>query len=323
LRIFLTGGTGFIGQRVARRLRDRGDDVVVLARSAEKAAPLRDLGCEVIEGDLSSQDAIGRGAKGADAVIHAAADYRVGVPKRECAQLHEANVRGTELVLDAAVAAGAGRIVYVSTGNVFGNTGETVADEQYERDTDKGFLSCYDETKYLAHQAARKRIEQGAPIVIVQPGAVYGPGDTSQVANMIDQTRTGKMKFFMFPEFTLAYVHVDDLAGGIVAALDEGRPGESYVLGGEDASMKELITTVSELSGRKPPKRAMPSAAMKAGIPIGPVVGKVMGFPPNLAELIRTSDGVKILMTDAKARRELGYTTRPLRQGLQETLAAS
>jgi nucleoside-diphosphate-sugar epimerase len=323
MRVFLTGGTGFIGQRVARRLRERGDDVVVLARSAQKASPLQALGCEVVEGDLSRGDAIAEGLRGADAAIHAAADYRVGVPARECAALHEANVRGTERVLDEAIDAGVARIVYVSTGNVFGNTGEHVADEGYERDTSRGFLSCYDETKYLAHQAARERIAQGAPIVIVQPGAVYGPGDESQVANIIDQTRTGKMKLLMFPDFTLSYVYVDDLADGIVKALDQGAIGESYVLGGEHASMKELVTQVAELSGRKPPTRALPSAAMKAGIPFGPVVGKLMGFPPNLRELISTSDGVKIKMTDAKARAELGYTTRPLRDGLRETLAAT
>jgi dihydroflavonol-4-reductase len=115
---------------------------------------------------------------------------------------------------------------------------------------------------------------------------------------------------------------VDDLASGIVEVLDRGRIGEAYNLGGEEASMRDLVTNVAELSGRKPPKRAMPTAMMKAGIPIGPVVGKVMGFPPNLGELIRTSDGVKIRFTDAKARSELGYTSRGLREGLEETLSA-
>ncbi len=322
MRIFLTGGTGFIGRRIATRLRDRGDEVVALVRTPAKAGPLTAGGCEIVEGDLSSMEAIERGVRGADAVIHAAADYRVGIPRRERAALHEANVRGTERVLDAAIAAGVPRIVYVSTGNVFGNTGETVADEAYRRDLGEGFLSAYDETKYLAHQAAVERILQGAPIIIVQPGAVYGPGDTSQVANIIDQTRTGRMKLVMFPEFTLNYVYVDDLAAGIVRALDAGTPGASYVLGGDHATMRELVTTVAELSDRKPPRRALPTLVMKSGIPIGPLVGKLMGFPPNLAELIRTSDGVAIRMTDEKARRELGYSTRGLREGLAQTLAA-
>ena len=323
MRVFLTGGTGFIGRRVAELLRARGDDVVALVRTPSKAAPLREAGCEIVEGDLANEAAIRKGVEGADAVIHAGADYRVGIPKREREQLVDANVHGTERVLDAAVAAGVGRIVYVSTGNVYGNTGEQVADESYRRDESKGFLSAYDETKYRAHQVALDRIAKGAPVVIVQPGAVYGPGDTSQVANLIDQTRTGKMKMLMFPEFTLDYVHVDDLARGIVAALDQGRIGESYNLGGDEATMRDLITNVAELSDRKPPSWVLPAGMMKMGIPFGPVVGKLMGFPPNLGELIRTSNGVKIRFSDQKARQELGYTTRPLREGLRETLAAS
>ena len=320
MRIFLTGGTGFIGRRVAEKLRERGDEVVALVRTPSKAGPLEAARVEIVPGDLSDTAAIERGVQGADAVIHSGADYRVGVPKREQESLWEANVRGTERVLDAAIAAGASRIVYVSTGNVFGNTGERVADESYERDLADGFLSAYDETKYRAHQVAKERIAAGAPVVIVQPGAVYGRGDTSQVGNIIDQTRTGKMKLLLFPEFTLQYVHVDDLADGIILALDKGRVGESYVLGGEEASLRDLVTNVAELSGRKPPKHAMPTAVMKAGIPFGPVVGKLMGFPPNLAELIRTSDGVKIRTSDAKARNELGYAPRPLREGLRDVV---
>jgi dihydroflavonol-4-reductase len=323
MRIFLTGATGFIGGRVADRLLARGDELVVLARSPGKARRLADAGATVIAGGLSDAAAIARGVEGADAVLHAAADYRVGVPASQREQLVEANVHGTERVLDAGIAAGVGRIVHVSTGNVFGNTGETVAEEGYQRDLAQGFLSAYDETKYRAHQAALERIAAGAPVIIVQPGATYGPGDTSEVGNIIEQTRTGKMKLLMFPDFTLSYVHVDDLADGLVRVLDQGRIGEAYVLGGDEADMRRLVTTVAELAGRRPPTRALPAAAMKMGIPFGPLVGRLLGFPPNLGELIRTSDGVRIRMTDAKARRELGYRTRPLREGLADTLGVA
>src|SRR4051812_26844689 len=165
-------GTGFVGGRVAALLRERGDDVVALVRTPSKAERLRATGCEIVEGDLSSDAAIERGVEAADAVIHAGADYRVGVPNRERAALVEANVKGTERVIDAAVAAGVGRIVHVSTGNVYGNTGETVADEGYTRDEADGFLSAYDETKYRAHQAALARIAAGAPVIVVLPSAV-------------------------------------------------------------------------------------------------------------------------------------------------------
>src|SRR3954470_10805984 len=175
MRIFLTGATGFIGSRIAAQLRDRGDEVVALVRSPSKAAGLRAAGCEIVEADLSDGPAIGQGVKGADAVIHNGADYRVGIPKSERPKLHEANVEGTKRVLDAAIAAGVGRIVHVSTNNVFGSTGDTVADETYQRDVSKGFLSTYDETKYLAHQEAQRRIEAGAPALLPPPRAGVGP----------------------------------------------------------------------------------------------------------------------------------------------------
>ena len=322
MRVFLTGATGFIGGHVADLLLARGDEVVALARSPEKARRLEAAGATVIAGDLADTAAIARGVDGADAVMHVAADYRVGIPDAERAALVDANVRGTERVLDAATAAGVARIVHVSTGNVFGNTRDAVAEEGYERDLAQGFLSVYDETKYQAHQAALRRIADGAPIVIAQPGAVYGPGDTSEVGNVIDQVRTGKYKAFMFPEFVVSYVYVDDLAAGLVLVLDQGRIGESYVLGGDTVDMRTLVTTAAEVAGRKPPRVTMPAAVLKAGIPFGRFIGPILGFPPNLRELIRTTDGVQIRMTDAKARRELGYTTRPLREGLTQTLAA-
>jgi nucleoside-diphosphate-sugar epimerase len=319
VKAFVTGGTGFIGSRVARRLRERGDEVVALVRSPAKAAELRELGCELVEGDLSSDDAIRRGVEGCDAVFHVAAVYKVGIPDSERAAMRDANVGGTQRVLDAAVAAGVPRIVYVSTVGVFGNTHGQVVDETYERNGGE-WLSCYEQTKWESHQVALDRIAKGAPVVIVQPGGVYGPGDHSELGNIIDQARTGKLKLMMFPETGFNLVHVDDVADGILLAYDKGRPGESYVLGGQIANMRELVEKVSEITGRKPPKRDLPVAAMKALTPIGPVVGKIMGFPPNLRELIRTSDGVTYWAKDDKARRELGYAPRDMDTGLRQLL---
>jgi dihydroflavonol-4-reductase len=321
MKAFVTGGTGFIGGRLIRKLRERGDDVVALVRSPEKANDLREQGCELVEGDLSSDEAIKRGLQGCDAAFHVAAVYKVGIPKSERPAMHESNVRGTERVLDAAIDAGVKRIVYVSTVGVFGNTNGKIVDESYKH-PGKDFLSCYEETKYLSHEVALDRIAKGAPVVIVQPGGVYGPGDHSEIGNFIDQTRNGKLKMLMFPELGFNLVHVDDVAGGILLAHDKGTVGESYVLGGEISTMKKLIDKVAELSGRKAPTRVMPAAAMKMAIPIGPLVGKLMGFPPNLAELIRTSDGVTYWASHDKARAELGYTPRDLETGLRETLAA-
>jgi nucleoside-diphosphate-sugar epimerase len=236
--------------------------------------------------------------------------------------MRAANVGGTERVLDAASDAGVGRIVYVSTVGVFGNTNGDIVDETYVH-PGEDFLSVYEETKYQAHQVALDRIAKGAPIVIVQPGGVYGPGDHSELGNMIDQASTGKLKMLMFSQLGFNLVHVEDVAAGILLAHDKGQVGQSYVLGGEISTMGKLVEKVSELSGRKAPKRELPAAAMKLAIPIGPLVGKMLGFPPNLGELIKSSEGVTYWATDEKARRELGYAPRDLDTGLRQTLAAS
>jgi nucleoside-diphosphate-sugar epimerase len=322
VKAFVTGGTGFIGGRVVRRLRDRGDDVVALVRSRGKAHELGQLGCQLAEGDLSSEDAIRHGVQGCDAVFHVAAVYKVGIPASERDAMREANVGGTERVLDAAVDAGVKRIVYVSTVGVFGNTHGEIVDESYAHNG-ADFCSCYEETKWQSHQVALDRIAKGAPIVIVQPGGVYGPGDHSELGNIIDQASTGKLRMMMFPETGFNLVHVDDVADGVLLAHDRGQVGESYVLGGQIARMRELVEKVSEISGRTPPKRELPVGVMKALTPVGPVIGKLMGFPPNLRELIRTSDGVTYWAKDDKARRDLGYAPRDMDSGLRQTLAAA
>ena len=303
------------------KLRERGDDVVALVRNPDRAGELRRIGCDLVEGDLTDVDAIRRGVEGCDAAIHGAAIYKVGIPKSEREQMYEANVRGTERVLDAAIQAGVPRILYVSTINVFGNTGGEVVDETYERPTD-GFLSYYDETKYEAHQVALDRVRKGAPIVIVQPGGVYGPGDHSEVGNMIDQFRSGKLPLVPFPDLGLNLVHVDDVAEGCLLALERGEIGESYVLGGEISTMKGLLEKVAGIEGKKPPTRALPTVLIKAVAPAGPLVGRLMGLPPNVRQLISASEDVTYWARDDKARERLGYSPRDLDSGLRQTLSA-
>jgi nucleoside-diphosphate-sugar epimerase len=322
MKAFVTGGTGFIGGHLVRKLRDRGDEVVAMVRDKEKASALRNRGVQVEQGDLASEDVIRRCAEGADAVFHAAAMYKVGVPKSEREAMIDANVRGTERVLDAAIAAGVPRVVYVSTVNVFGNTNGQIVDERYRRPDGK-FLSSYDETKYRAHELAEDRAAKGAPVVIVQPGGVYGPGDHSEIGNIIDQTRTGKLKLKMFPETGFNLVYVEDVADGILLAHELGEVGESYVLGGEITTMGDLVDRVAAIAERRAPKRSLPSAVIKLSAPAGPLLGKAMGFPPNFKELISASDGVTYWAKDDKARQRLGYRPRDLDTGLRQTLAAT
>jgi nucleoside-diphosphate-sugar epimerase len=321
VRAFVTGGTGFIGGHLARRLRERGDEVIALVRTPSRAGALRDLGCELVEGDLAAVGAIRRGCQGCDAAFHIAGIYEVGLPRSRRDEVFDVNVRGTERVIDAATAAGVDRIIYVSTIGAFGNTNGKVVDESYRHPRD-GFLSLYEETKTLAHEAAVDRIARGAPVIIVQPGGVYGPGDTSDLGSLMERVQRGRLPFRFFPEAGFNFLHVDDAVTGILLAHDRGRIGESYVLGGQLATMDDLISAVARASGRRPPRMTVPPWLVKATIPIGPLVGKALGTGPNLAEMIRSADGVTYWATDEKARRELGYAPRDLETGIRQTLAA-
>jgi nucleoside-diphosphate-sugar epimerase len=312
VRAFVTGATGFLGGRVAAKLRERGDDVVALVRSRPRA---RSLEAELVEGDLSDRVALRDAMRGADAVFHLAAIYEVGVARERRAPMFETNVRGTENVLDAAWDANVPRVVYVSTVNAFGNTHGKVVDETYVRPPG-GYLSAYDWTKRLAHEAARERIDRGAPIVIVQPGAVYGPGDHSPLGAQLRRAAAGTLRVRALGGVGVNAVHVDDAAAGILLAHDRGRIGESYVLGGEVTTLDAIIDTAARLGGRRPPRLRVPTALVRLAVPAGPLVGRLTGTGPNLRELVSAADGVTYWASDAKARRELGYAPRGLEQGL-------
>ncbi|HEX3363400.1 MAG TPA: NAD-dependent epimerase/dehydratase family protein [Solirubrobacterales bacterium] len=320
MKVFVTGGTGFIGGAVVRQLRARGDDVVALVRNPAKGAPLEELGCTLVSADLNDERAIRAGMEGCDAVIHAAAVYEVGIPASERQSMREANVGGTERVLGAALEAAIPKVVYVSTVGIFGNTNGQIVDESYEHQGD--FLSEYEKTKWEAHQVAKRLIGEGLPCVIVQPGGVYGPGDTSSIGVMLDQFLSGKMPLIPFPDLGMCLTHVEDIAGGIILGLDKGRVGEAYIISGPVTTVRDAIGVVAAETGKKAPKHALPTGLMKALTPIGPLVGKLMGQPPNLRELISSADGVTFWANHEKATRELGYEPRGLEEGLHAMLAA-
>src|SRR6476661_4098987 len=267
MRVFVTGGTGFIGGHVARKLRERGDDVRALVRTPEKGPALTELGCELVAGDLSDADAIRAAMQGCDAAIHGAAMYEVGIPASEHQAMYEANVIGTETVLRAALEAKLDRVVFISTVGAFGNTKEQVVDESYEH-PGTGYTSYYEETKVEAHRLAKRLIaDEGLPCVIVQPGGVYGPDDHSALGRQMNQFLAGKMPLIAFPDLGFNMVHVDDVADGVLLALDKGDVGEAYVLGGQITTMRELIDTLGQVTDKKPPKRALPTGLMKAMTP--------------------------------------------------------
>jgi dihydroflavonol-4-reductase len=323
VRAFVTGGSGFIGLEVVRQLRARGDGVIAVVREVSRADRLRELGCRLIEGDLStmSHEMLTTAIVDADAVLNLAGSYQVGIPRGARAAMYAANVIATEHVLDAAIAAGVGRIVHVSTGNVYGNARGRNVDETYRRPQPPRFLSYYDETKYLAQLAAEQRIAAGAPILIALPGTVYGPHDPSQLGGVIAQAMAGTLPAVTFPDLGLNMVHVEDLAAGLLLVHDRGRVGEAYNLGGVHATAREVVALAAGIGGHRPPRLTIPTWLLRLISPLGGVIGPLLGVAPNIAEVVRTGDRVSFAVSDQKARRELGYVTRDLDVGLRSLLA--
>jgi dihydroflavonol-4-reductase len=319
MKVVITGGAGFIGRAIVERLAARGDDVVALVRDPAKAAYIKADHVTLLPSDLSSQAAMTAQMRGADAVIHAAGSYRIGIKPAERDAMWDANVGATERVLDAAVAAGVPRIVYVSTANVFGNTNGELADESYQRDLKKGFLSWYDETKFRAHEAAEVRQKQGAPVVIVIPTQVYGPHDHSEASSQLDSAYNGKLRYVAFPTTGLAWLHVHDLANGIAAALDSGRIGESYVLAGDPHRVGDSVAIAARVAGRKAPRMSVPTGLLRMIAPISDRLGGLPGFPANLHETISAAENVTYWASHDKATAELGFRPRSLEQGVADT----
>jgi dihydroflavonol-4-reductase len=313
----VTGGTGFIGWRLVRRLRDAGAEVRAVVRSERSAARLREAGCAVVVADLLDATAVARVAAGCDVVYHLAGDYRVGIGERERAGMVSTNVTATERVLDAAIAAGVPRIVHTSTVNAFGNTGSRVVDETYERPRPYRYLSMYDETKHRAHVLAQERIDAGAAVLIAMPGGVYGPGDHSSLGGVLRDAADGTLRAVTFGELGMNMAHVDDIAAGIALVGTLGRIGEAYVLGGEITTLAELVRRVSAVAGRRSPRLATPTWALRGASPLAGLLGR------NVGELISASAGVTYWATDAKARRELGYEPRELETGLSEVFGGT
>ena len=317
MRAFVTGGGGFIGRSLVRRLRASGTEVRAIARSDRSAAVLRDAGCEVVVGDVLDASALTDALRGCDVAYHLAGDYRVGIRASERAAMEAANVTAAAAVLDAAVGAGVGRIVHVSTMNAFGDTGYRVVDESYERPRPYRYVSFYDETKHRAHLIAHERIAAGAPVMIAMPGGVFGPGDHSSLGGVLADAAAGRLRALTFGDLGMNMAHVEDIAGGIALVGERGRIGEAYVLGGELTTLAELVRRVSAIAGHRPPRISTPTWMLRAAAPLVRRIG------PDLGELVSASAGVTYWATDAKARRELGYAPRDLESGLGEVFGRS
>jgi nucleoside-diphosphate-sugar epimerase len=317
MKYFVTGATGFIGGRVARQLVEAGHKVVALARTPAKTQELIELGVSVCEGDITEKESMRAPMADVDGVFHLAAWYKVGVRDKSAAE--RINVDGTRNVLELMQALRIPKGVYTSTLAVFSDTRGRLVDETYRHNGP--WLSEYDRTKWKAHyEVAVPMMKDGLPLVIVQPGLVYGPGDTSPVRDNLLLYLQGKLP--MAPQKTaFCWAHVDDVARGHLLAMEKGKPGESYIIAGPPHSFQEALQIAEKISGIKAPRIKVSPAMLKAMSGFMKLIEAVIPVPEMYsAESLRAVAGVTYLGSNEKAKRELGYQVRPLEEGLRQTL---
>jgi len=319
VRIFVTGGTGFIGGHLVHKLLARGDSVVALARNPASSAAqsLQAAGAIVVPGDVTDRDSMREGMDRAEVVYHVAGWYKVGV--RDKSPAYAVNIEGTRNTIGLAVELGVPRIVYVSTMAVFGNTGgRTVEPVVAERDD---WLSEYDRTKYLAHKVADEFIEGGAPVVIGAPGLVYGPDDPSTVGQLIRLLLRRQLPALPGAKVSGGtWVHVEDVADGLIAAAEKGQPGTIYPLGRDRITHEEAVRLVEEVSGVRMPVLLGPGP-VPLMIALMSVVAALVPVPEHYhPETLAQLNGMTWWVSDERTRQELGFNPRPYEEGLRETV---
>ncbi len=315
MKAFVSGGAGFVGKRVVHRLVERGYDVFALVRTPKSADLLTDMGAKVVFGDITDVSSMRETMRGSDVVFHLAGWYEIGAVDRE--QMEIANVGGTRKVLRLAYELGVPRIIYTSTVNVLGDTHGQYVDETYFNDGP--FLTEYDRTKWLAHyKVALPLMEKGAPITIVMPGPVYGPGDQSIIADAMRMFYRG-FPIIPGPDTVLTFTHVEDAAEGHLLALEKGRIGESYILTGPAIPMGEMIDFWAHLTGRSAPAFRVPSSLVRASAPLAALAGPYTDLGSVFSKEGASLVGATYMARSDKAREALGWKTRPLQLGMLET----
>lgn len=319
MKAFVTGGTGFIGRHVVAKLVARGYEVVALVRGGGKAAVVEALGATAVLGDITQPETMREAMTGSDVVFHLAAWYKLGAEDWRQAEI--VNVSGTRHVLGLAHELGVPKIVYTSTIAVFGNTAGELVDESYY--AEGPFATEYERTKWLAHyRVAAPLIEKGAPIIIVMPGGVYGPGDQSFIGELMRRfyLRQPPFPFLPAPTTMMTYAHVEDVAEGHVLAAEKGRIGESYILAGTAVPLGEMVDFWARLTGKRPPTFHIPAVVLRSLMPLVKQVGQVIHLPQTFSAEAMAASGTTYIAQADKARAELGWHGRSLHRGMLEAL---
>ncbi|HWP85061.1 MAG TPA: hopanoid-associated sugar epimerase [Terriglobia bacterium] len=317
-RILVTGGTGFVGHHVVRRLAQEGFPVRVLARPASPLQLLRGVAAEIVRGDLTDPESLRAAVTGCTAVFHVAADYRLWA--RHPQELYRSNVEGTERLLQAARQAGVAKVVYTSTVGTldFSRNGRPAQESDVAQP--ESLAGPYKHSKFLAEQVALRYAQEGFPVTIVNPSAPVGEGDRKP-------TETGKMildflnrKMPAYIDTGLNLVDVRDVAEGHLLAFRNGRPGERYILGGHNLSFREILETLGRIARLSPPSWRMPYAvALGAGVLDSWLAGLLGRAPRIPLEGIRMARHTMYVSSE-KAQRELGYRISPLEPALERAI---
>ena len=317
--VLVTGATGFVGAAVARTALAEGFSVRVLARPASPRRNLEGLDVEVAEGDLTDRASLDRALSGARHLLHVAADYRLWAKDPE--EIVRNNRAGTETVLAAARAAGLERMVYTSSVATLGfHADGRPSDETMPLKPDEA-VGAYKRSKVIAERLVEAAAADGLPVVIVNPSTPIGPRDVkpTPTGRIIVEAATGKIPAFV--DTGLNLVHVDDVAAGHLLALKHGRIGERYILGGEDVSLRQMLTDIAAIVGRKPPTVNLPRGPLYPLAAVAEAIGALTGKEPLFTRDALKMASHRMFFSSDKARAELGYAARPYREGLKDALA--
>lgn len=314
MKVFLTGGTGFIGQPLSQSLVARCWNVVALVRNANSppARVLTSMGAQCVAGDVTDRESMRAGMTGADMVVHNAGWYELGVQENARELMQAINVTGTDNVLSLALELGIPRAVYVSSTICYGDTGPEARDETYRRQ--KPYRSYYEQTKAEAHEIAQQYQQRGLPLIIICPAHVVGPNDHSVWGYFLRMYLNRLMPPFAWaPGIVNSAVHVTDLGAGIALAAEKGRSGQTYLLAGDPISLREVLEIWMTKPGGLRIRFYIPSwLATLMFAPLEPLQ-RLVGLPAFISRET-VSASVSLNFSSAKAQRELGWTYRPTKE---------
>ena len=319
MRVFLTGATGFVGSHVARTYADAGAELRLLTRSSSSLAAIEGMSAEVVVGDLREPEGLRAAITGCDALVHVAADYRLWV--RDPRSMYAANVDGTRELLRIAREVGVRRVVYTSSVATMGfKTDGTIANEDSPVSLDD-MIGHYKRSKFLGELEAIKAARAGQEVILLNPTTPIGAGDAkpTPTGRIVVEAALGRIPAFV--DTGLNLVHVDDVAEGHIRALERGAVGERYILGGQNASLRELLADIAALAGRKAPTVSLPRAPLYPLAWAAEAVARVTGREPFVTRDALDMAAHHMFFTSAKAERELGYRARPYREALSDALA--